>query len=128
MQLQANPKSHHIETSSVALETAKSPDPNYSSGFEVMGKAIGHTHLVFNVTSPTGHVISSPPAAIQVFDALKLTPKHITLVPTATFQVYTLSYIVEHLPWGDILKQKVYPLVCGATSLPRDNTRFISTL
>ena len=88
MQLQANPKSHHIEASSVAMDTTKSPDPNYSSVFDVMGKAIGHTHLVMNVTSPKGHVISSPPTAIQVFDALKLTPKHITLVPTATFQVH----------------------------------------
>ena len=90
MQLQANPKSHHIETSAVAMDTAKSPDPTYNSVFDVMGKAIGHTHLVFNVTSPTGHVTSSHPAAIQVFDALKLTPKYITLVPTATFQVLLL--------------------------------------
>ena len=89
MQLQANPKSHHIDTSPVALDTTKSHDPHvsFSSVFDIVGRAIGHTHLLFNVTSPSGHVISSNPVAIQVFDALKLTPKHIVLVPTATFQV-----------------------------------------
>ena len=84
MQLQSNPKSHHIETTPVTVETAWLHD----SVFTVLGQAVGHTHLVFNVTSPTGHVISSNPAAIQVFDALRLSPKNIILLPTATFQVH----------------------------------------
>ena len=83
MQLQSNPKSHHIETTPVTLETT-----SHDSVFTVLGQAVGHTHLVFNVTSPTGHVISSNPAAIQVFDALRLSPKYIVLLPTATFQVH----------------------------------------
>ena len=92
MQLQSNPKSHHIETEStpVSTEIPQSHDLlALSSVFTVLGKAVGHTHLIFNVTTPTGHVISSTPAAIQVFDALKLSPKHIILLPTATFQVCT---------------------------------------
>ena len=95
MQLQSNPKSHHIETNPVSLDTAQSHDldqMSHDSVFNVVGRAVGHTHLVFNVTSPTGHVISSSPASVQVFDALKLSPKYIILLPTATFQVHTPSH------------------------------------
>lgn len=97
MQLQSNPKSHHIETNPVTMDTVTQSHDlvAYSSVFDVLGRAVGHTHLIFNVTSPTGHVISSTPAAIQVFDALKLSPKHIVLLPTATFQVpYYISIYV----------------------------------
>ena len=100
MQLQSNPKSHHIETTPVAMETTWS----YDSVFTVLGQAVGHTHLVFNVSSPTGHVISSTPAAVQVFDALKLSPKSIILLPTATFQVLPISPLLRHLSvWFSML-------------------------
>ena len=92
MQLQSNPKSHHIETEAalIAMETLRSHDSEllaHSSVFTVLGRVVGHTHLLFNVTTPTGHAISSTPAPVQVFDPLKLSPRHIVLLPTATFQV-----------------------------------------
>ena len=92
MQLQSNPKSHHIETEAalIAMETLWSHDSEllaHSSVFTVLGRVVGHTHLLFNVTTPTGHVISSTLAPVQVFDPLKLSPRHIVLLPTATFQV-----------------------------------------
>ena len=91
MRLQANPKSSHIETEEVvSTEILESFDPallDHSSVFSVLGRVVGHTLLVFNVTIPTMNVIPSTPAAVQVFDALRLSPRHIILLPTATFQV-----------------------------------------
>ena len=101
MNLQPNPKSRHIEVQTdVPMETVKSHDPElleYSSVFNIYGALVGHTHLLFNVTTPTGQVISSPPVAIQVFDALSLTPEYLILLPTATFQVapYTLALLTR---------------------------------
>ena len=90
MKLQANPKSTHIRVIPAPDEVISKlhPDQTSHSGvYVVHGVTVGTTHLMFNATTMDGKVISSWPSEIQVFDALKLSPKYITLLPTAMFQV-----------------------------------------
>ena len=103
MNLQPNPKTAHIEVKPASrnvLAKLTEEQALYSSVFIVQGITVGTTHLVFNATSAAGKVVSSWPAEIQIFDALKLSPKYITLLPTATFQVgicVMLPYVGAYL-------------------------------
>ena len=90
MKLQANPKSTHIKVIPAPDEVLSKLRPDqtsHSAVYMVHGVTVGTTHLMFNATTVGGKVISSWPSEIQVFDALKLSPKYITLLPTAVFQV-----------------------------------------
>ena len=90
MNLQANPKSSHISVSPASnqiLSRLSHDQISHSAVYEVTGVAVGTAHLVFNATGTSGRILSSWPREIQVFDTLQLFPKHITLLPTATFQV-----------------------------------------
>ena len=90
MHLQPNPKTAHIEVKPASSNVfAKLTEDQIleRSVFVVQGITVGTTHLMFNATTTAGKVVSSWPSEIQVFDALKLSPKHITLLPAATFQV-----------------------------------------
>ena len=90
MHLQPNPKTAHIEVKPASPNVlAKLTEDQVleRSVFVVQGITVGTTHLVFNATTTSGKVVSSWPTEIQVFDALKLSPKYIILLPTATFQV-----------------------------------------
>ena len=90
MNLQANPRSPHITVtpaSNQILSSLSRDRTSHSVVYEVTGVAVGTAQLVFNATTTSGRVISSLPREIQVFDALQLLPKRITLLPTATFQV-----------------------------------------
>ena len=90
MKLQANPKTAHIKVTSASEEFLSKLRPDqtsHSAVYVVHGVTVGTTHLMFNATTVGGKVISSWPSEIQVFDALKLSPKYITLLPTAVFQV-----------------------------------------
>ena len=90
MHLQPNPKSALIEVKPASPNVlAKLSEDQIleRSVFVVQGITVGTTHLVFNATTTSGKVVSSWPTEIQVFDALKLSPKYIILLPTATFQV-----------------------------------------
>ncbi len=89
MNLQANPKSSHIKVipaSNQILSTLSPDQTSHSAVYQVTGVAVGTAHLLFNATS-NSRVLSSWPKEVQVFDALQLFPEHITLLPTATFQV-----------------------------------------
>ena len=89
MNLQANPKSSHITVTPASnkILTKLSHDQiSHSAVYVVTGVAVGTAHLLFNATSH-GRVVSSWPKEVQVFDALQLSPKHITLLPSAIFQV-----------------------------------------
>ena len=90
MKLQANPKSAHIRVTSAPDELLSKLRPDqtsHSAVYVVRGITVGTTHLMFNATTVGAKVISSWPSEIQVFDALKLSPEYITLLPTAVFQV-----------------------------------------
>ncbi len=89
MKLQANPKSLHITVTlaSNQILSKLSPDQiSHSAVYVVTGVAVGTAHLLFNATSHD-RVISSWPKEIQVFDALRLFPEDVTLLPTASFEV-----------------------------------------
>ena len=62
---------------------------NQSAAFKVQGVAVGTTQLSFNVTSRSGHVISSRSCDLQVYSDLKLSPRVMTLLPGACGQVCT---------------------------------------
>ena len=99
MNLQANPRSSHITVtpaSNQILSSLSRDRTSHSAVYEVTGVAVGTAQLVFNATTTSGRVISSLPREIQVFDALQLLPKHITLIPTATFQVAYHMYFIVH--------------------------------
>ena len=90
MKLQANPKSTHIEVVLApddVISKLRPDQTSHSAVYVVHGVTVGTTHLMFNATTLSGKVISSWPSEIQVFDALKLLPEYITLLPTAVFQV-----------------------------------------
>ncbi len=103
MNLQPNPKSSHIEVrpaSQEILATLTREAVSHSAIFVVYGMDVGTTLLLFNATSVGGKVVSSWPVEIQVFDALKLSPKYVTLLPTVIFQVHHCMYIVYVLSWS----------------------------
>ena len=90
MHLQPNPHTAHIEVKPATrnvLARLTEDQVLYSSVFVVEGITVGNTRLMFNATTAAGKFVSSWPAEIQVYDGLKLSPKYITLLPTATFQV-----------------------------------------
>ena len=60
---------------------------NQSAAFKVHGVAIGTTQLSFNVTTRSGHVISSRSCDLQVYSDLRLSPRVMTLLPGACGQV-----------------------------------------
>ena len=108
MKLQANPKSTHIKVIPAPDDVLSKLHPDqtsHSAVYVVHGVTVGTTHLMFNATAVGGKVISSWPSEIQVFDALKLSPEYITLLPTAVFQVSYdcmdafLSTHVQNLVW-----------------------------
>ena len=111
MRLQANPKTTHIRVSPAPDEVISKLRPDqtsHSAVFVVHGVTMGTTHLMFNATTVGGKVISSWPSEIQVFDALKLSPDYITLLPTAVFQVSSLIWG----RFGGTHKLVVYPFTC----------------
>ncbi|XP_019850460.1 PREDICTED: nuclear pore membrane glycoprotein 210-like [Amphimedon queenslandica] len=90
MKLQSNLKTDNIEikpASESLLATLPANETDVSSVFVIKGITMGTAILLFNATTTAGKVISSPPVEIQVFDALKLDPTNITLIPTATYQI-----------------------------------------
>ena len=90
MRLQANPKSTHIKVTPAPDSVFSDLHPDqtsHSAVYVVHGLTVGTTHLMFNATTVGGKVVTSWPSEIQVFDALKLSSKFITLLPTAVFQV-----------------------------------------
>lgn len=90
MKLQPNPKTPHIKVTPASNDIISKLRPDqtsHSAVFVVHGVTVGTTHLMFNATTVGGKVISSWPSEIQVFDALKLSPEYVTLLPTALFQV-----------------------------------------
>lgn len=95
MNLLANPKTAHVEVkpaSDSILSTLKEDEVSHAAIFVVTGVVIGTTYLNFNATTSSGRSVQSQPEEIQVFEALKLSPSYITLVPTATFQVRCYSF------------------------------------
>ena len=102
MKLQANPKTAHIKVSPAAddvLSKLRPDQTSHSAVFVVHGVTVGTTHLMFNATTVGGKIISSWPSEIQVFDALKLLPEYITLLPTAMFQVCVCKHTVHVHVW-----------------------------
>ena len=92
MNLQPNTKSAHIDVKPATpdfLYSLREDQTSHNAVFVVHGVDVGTTHLLFNATTTGGKVISSWPMEIQIFDALKLSPKYVTLLPTAIFQVLT---------------------------------------
>ena len=83
--MRSYPKTSHIAVSPV---DPPSPTDIYNVCYTVEGVAVGSTYLMFNATTADGQVISSRPREIQVFAPLQLMPETITLLPTATFQVW----------------------------------------
>ena len=99
MKLQPNPKTAHIKVTAASDDVISKLRPDqvsHSAVFVVHGVTVGTTHLMFNATTVGGKVISSWPSEIQVFDALKLSPEYITLLPTATFQVSNNTEVCTH--------------------------------
>ena len=118
MKLQANPKSTHIKVIPApddVLSKLRPDQTSHSAVYVVHGVTVGTTHLMFNATTVGGKVISSWPSEIQVFDALKLSPKYITLLPTAVFQVS--HNVVFYLCMYTFLSMHVHVRVnvCGIT-------------
>lgn len=60
---------------------------NRSAAFEVYGVTVGSTQLSFNVTSRSGHVISSRSCDVEVYSDIQLIPPVMILLPGATGQV-----------------------------------------
>jgi hypothetical protein len=92
MKLLPNPKTDHISVKVGSKPLISKLPPNVtidSSIYVIEGLSIGIGVIIFNATMLTGKVISSPPIEIQVYDALSLMPKVITLVPTAVFQIHS---------------------------------------
>ena len=117
MKLQANPKSTHIKVIPApddVLSKLRPDQTSHSAVYVVHGVTVGTTHLMFNATTVGGKVISSWPSEIQVFDALKLSPEYITLLPTAVFQVSHnymdafLSMCMQNLVWKLICLLRIF--------------------
>lgn len=60
---------------------------NRSAAFEVYGVSVATTQLSFNVTSRSGHVISSRSCDLEVYSDIQLIPPILILLPGATGQV-----------------------------------------